>query len=126
MQDYERTRNKGRSELIRHYRLGNKSNIRESQRKYRGRNKDRVRETLQDYYLRHHDNPEIYLPRNNEAKSWKTPELARDYFESIAKQLAISTHSDWYRISRDQVRNLGGIVSISKILLDVLIGKAGL
>jgi hypothetical protein len=53
--------------------------------------------------------------------SWKTRQQARMNFESIASLLHITDLSDWYRISLDQIKLIGGIVILfhlyySKIL----------
>lgn len=87
----------------------NKDKRRESKRQYYFRNKDRIGESLQQYYVRTHKTPDIYLRRNDFLKSWKSPELVRDYFSSVAGQLQISKHSDWYRVSRGQLCELGGV-----------------
>ena len=56
--------------------------------------------------------PKILYHRESKVlKSWKTPELVRDYFESIKAKLHISHYSGWYRISRTQIRDLGGAYS---------------
>jgi hypothetical protein len=81
----------------------------ESKREYNFRNKDRRRKYYLDYYIRKNYNPESYLARNDLFKSWRTPELVRKYFDSIAEQLHIADYYDWYRISRSQLRNLGGM-----------------
>jgi hypothetical protein len=67
------------------------------------------REYQQNYYIQNKENSELYTPRESLLKSWKSPELVREYFDSIATQLHISNHSDWYRISRLQIGDLGGM-----------------
>jgi hypothetical protein len=67
-----------------------------------------MKESNHQNYIRNLENPDTYLSRSA-IKSWKSPELVREFFESIAEQLNISSHPDWYRISYDQIRNLGGM-----------------
>src|SRR5689334_9639565 len=56
--------------------------------------------------------PKILYHRDSKVlKSWKTPEVVRDYFESIKSKLHISHYTDWYRISRTQIMELGGAYS---------------
>jgi hypothetical protein len=109
----------------RDYYIRNRDDIRESHRKYYVenkdnlkdyylRNKDSTRESKRRYYIRKKENPETYLSylaRETENKSWKSPELVREYFESVANQLHISDYSDWYRISRPQMLFYGGMFS---------------
>jgi hypothetical protein len=109
-------------EYHRQYQIRNRNKVNESNREYYFRNGDKRREESRQYnfrnkdmrkerqfYSRSHQNPDSYLPRRIEVKSWKTPELVREYFESIAKQLHVTDYTDWYRISRPLIDNLGGM-----------------
>jgi hypothetical protein len=104
-----RNRNE-KKEYNRQYELKNKDKIRTTKCEYRLENSNRLREYQLRYRLRNHKNPESYVPRNIVRKSWKSPESVREYFESVAKRLFISAHTDWYRISSDQIRELGGVL----------------
>jgi hypothetical protein len=113
MKEYERARNQDKrreSKLL--YRMRNEDKIREWKRRYQLRHKDKISDSKRDYYLRKHDSPESYLPRNTIVKSWKTAEEIREHFDSIAKRLQITHYTDWYRISRSQIRELGGMESL--------------
>jgi hypothetical protein len=113
-----------KKEHYRQYNIENKSAIRESKRQYfreneerkkehyrqyRLFNKDKIRDSKRLYHFRRHANPESYLPRSTSNKSWRDSENVRKYFDSIAEQLRISIYSDWYRISRFQVKDLEGV-----------------
>lgn len=89
----------------RHY----SESVKEMKHVYYLQNQDTQRETKRQYYLRRHTNPAAYLPREQGYKSWKTPEHVREYFASIAPRLRIASNHDWYRISRPQIRSLGGV-----------------
>jgi hypothetical protein len=89
----------------RQYRIRKKDHVTETNREYYARNKERA---TQDY-LDTKSNPDDYFPRASPAKSWKSPELVREYFESIASDLKVSISTDWYRISRPQIVSLGGM-----------------
>jgi hypothetical protein len=108
------------------YYVRNKSNVKEYNRQYYARNSAYRSDLNHDYALRSVDNrreknrllyirskefPETYVSRDAANKSWKSPELVRAHFEAIGKQLGISCHTDWYRISRVQLSNLGGMFS---------------
>jgi hypothetical protein len=97
------------------YRLENRDKIKESKRLsdtlYRIRNKDKLRETMREKYLQNHKTPNSYIPRGAVLKSWKSPNSVRKYFDSIGKELHVSNYEDWYRISRVQIRDLGGMAS---------------
>jgi hypothetical protein len=126
--DYDREhyiRNKDSiKDYNRKYYLKNKDTIRKVSRDYSIRNQDKksirnnnyyslnkatMKESMRKYYVKNKENPDTYSPRNSDFKSWKTPELVREYFESLAKLLFISHSTDWYRISRVQICNLGGV-----------------
>lgn len=81
----------------------NKDSRKEYHRQFRAQNKDKMKEASRLYVIRHR----IGEP-SPARRSWKTPELVRDYFETVAKKLQILEYSDWYRISDFQIRNLGG------------------
>jgi hypothetical protein len=42
-------------------------------------------------------------------KTWNTPEQVRSFFEEVKKDLHVTKESDWYRISLNQFRSVGGI-----------------
>jgi hypothetical protein len=99
-------------DYYRKYYLRNKDNLREMRRDYKIRNRDNVLDSQRDYYLRSKDYPEYYSPRKRALRSWKSPELVRKYFDSVAEQLSVSNYTDWYRISRNQVARLGGMLLV--------------
>jgi hypothetical protein len=102
LQNEDEERKASKSDYYRQYRLENNESVRDSmKRRYM---LDR-RECLG---AAHHYNPRIVANR-----SWKTPELVSENFESIAKQLHVASPYDWYRISTSQIIDLGG-----KSLLD--------
>jgi hypothetical protein len=86
-------------------------------RLYRAQNKDKIKESFRAKYILNRENPDAYLPRISEFYSWKSPELVRQYFDSISKQLLINDHNDWYRISRAQIRNIGGMLLFVRIFI---------
>lgn len=122
-----RTENKDKlNELQRHYFDQYKDKQNDYQRYYRAQNKDKSVAMQRQYYvlkqherrlsrrmryIRQHAKRDAYQPRNGATKSWKTPELVREYLDSIAERLAISTFTDWYRVSREQILALGGLVT---------------
>jgi hypothetical protein len=96
-------------EKSRNYYVGNKVDRKDYDHKYYVRNRDNWREWNRKYYFQSIEFPETYVSRDAANKSWKSPELVREYFESIGKKLGISIHADWYLISRFQLVNLGGV-----------------
>ncbi len=48
------------------------------------------------------------LPRPPK-KSWKTPPQVQSFLESAARQLHVTSLSDWYRIGTAQIVELGGM-----------------
>jgi hypothetical protein len=86
------------------YYIRNTNDKRESSHRYYIRNKDNRKKYNREYYLRRRE-----VRRSNEMKSWKSPEVVREYFESIVNRLSVSNFSDWYRISRAQIGILGGM-----------------
>lgn len=101
-------------EMTREFRLRNKELKVDSNRRYNAENRDKIRESNRHYRIENHFNPGTYLPRDSESRSWKTPELVRDYFEAIAKRLHVSEHTDWYRISRATIGKEGGSSLLDK------------
>jgi hypothetical protein len=105
-----RMKNKDNKKLYStNYYLENKDVLREWHREYNNRNKTSRQEYFRKYYVRSLENPNNYSPRYD-IKSWKSPEIVREYFESIASLLGVVTHTDWYRVSRPQVGELGGVL----------------
>jgi hypothetical protein len=86
----------------------------DSHRRYYLQHKDKIRESNRRYRLENHENPELYYQRTLSAsKSWKSPGLVREYFDSIAELLHISNFTDWYRISSDQIKlHVDGVISL--------------
>jgi hypothetical protein len=95
----------------RRYYSRNKDNKRRYDRDYYLRNKDDIRDSNRDYYVKNKLNPDDYSPRDIVLKSWKSPDLVREYFESISSLLLISNYNDWYRVSRHQIGHLRGMSS---------------
>jgi hypothetical protein len=94
-------------EYYHHYYHENKKldKISEQNRDYSQRNKEKMRETIREYHHRDSDIKSLRKSRNY----WNTPELVREYFESIKGQLLIANHTDWHRISRAQIMKMGGM-----------------
>jgi hypothetical protein len=80
-------------------------------RQYQLRNKNKMKESSDRYRYRANMNPNTF--RRAPLKSWKSPEIVREYFDSIAVQFHIATYTDWYRISSIQIRHLGGMRIVS-------------
>lgn len=106
-QYYLQTEEKKKDSARRYY-AQNEDREKALKRGYRLENGDKRREYGREYHVRKLQNPETYVPRSTANKSWKTPELVRAFFDSIAKQLHILEPSDWYRISNYQIIALGG------------------
>lgn len=108
-------------ESQRRYRLQHRGEMALYERGYRRRHKDTVNESQRRYYFRDHVNPDAYLARDFEFKSWKSPQSLREYFEFVALQLRISSPADWRRVSRPQITELGGtwpfIAMLSKLIV---------
>jgi hypothetical protein len=83
-----------------------KRNREEANRAYYLRNKDKNRE--RESYIRA-VKKSAGSTRLMGRRSLKTPALVRDYIEALGKQLHISDYTDWYRISRTQITNVGGL-----------------
>jgi hypothetical protein len=115
MRDYGLQNMDKKRDYDRRYNLQTKDKKKESHRQYRKQNQDKIRELKREYHRDNHDSPASYYPRQALNKSWKSPELVREYFESIAQQLHISDFSDWYRISRGQIKSLDGMQSCISI-----------
>lgn len=79
-------------------------------RRYRAQNKDKLIEWSRQYYFRTRS-PDDYFPRESNDKSWKSPVLIREYFDSVAKDLRVERSDDWYRVSREQIHHLNGMLS---------------
>lgn len=79
------------------YRIKNQDKITESERKYKLKNREKAR----DFRIQKDPN---YIPYD----SWKTREQSRKSLESIASLLHIKDLSDWYRVSLNQIKHLGG------------------
>jgi hypothetical protein len=110
IQEYNRQyRNQNRLKNL-DYNIRNKHRIAASMRDYYIRNKDKVKKTARESYVRTLDYPDSYAPRLAALNSWKSPERVREFFELIAKRLQILHYTDWYRISRTQVSELGGVI----------------
>jgi hypothetical protein len=115
--------------IIKEYCEKNRDKIKESQRdffmkndyskKYEIKNLDKIKERKKEYYknkikdkvreIRTQKNPN-YIPYY----SWKSREQSRKNFDSIASLLHITDLSDWYRISSNQIQQLGGKIINSK------------
>lgn len=84
----------------------NKISLKEYNQSYYTQNHDKILDAKRLSYCRQHGR-NSYLVRVD-AKSWKTPAIVREYFDATAKQLQIADYSDWYRISRVQMSDIGG------------------
>jgi hypothetical protein len=82
------------------YIIKNKDKIEENKKEFRMKNSDKLRE------IKVQMNPN-YVPNY----SWKSREQSRLNFESIALMFHITDLSDWYRISSNQMKKLGGIIN---------------
>jgi hypothetical protein len=96
-------------EYHRQYYLRNRDSKKDATREYEMRHKDKIRDSKRRYRIRNHPNPETYHPRDIQSKSWKSPDLVREFFNSIANQLHISNYNDWYRVSMSQIQSLEGV-----------------
>eukprot|EP01124_Arcella_intermedia_P002785 TRINITY_DN11518_c0_g1_i4.p1 TRINITY_DN11518_c0_g1~~TRINITY_DN11518_c0_g1_i4.p1 ORF type:complete len:468 (-),score=107.57 TRINITY_DN11518_c0_g1_i4:30-1433(-) len=93
-------------ELIRmrkkEYRVRNKETIREVNKNYYMKNKGAISVIKRSYYLKHR-NPKIIR------RIWNKKEDVIQFFEYAGEQLFVRDPLDWYRISRIQIKNVGGI-----------------
>lgn len=87
---------------------GNSESRKKIHREYYSSKKETLNEQCRLNYSFTRPLLEQYHPHPNPNHSWKSPELVREYFESLGKQLRIAHFTDWYRISRSQVGLLGG------------------
>lgn len=111
-----------RRDYQRRYQSRNRPAILDNQMQYRFRNVEKIEyESNQQYRLRRTgpkqrdkiriENRCTISSRSDSSGhniSWKSSEVVRDYFESIAKDLQIGNFVDWYRISRHQIDTLQG------------------
>jgi hypothetical protein len=106
---YHREYKNRREEKMKEYFRDYDRNVRnkDTKRDFHLRNKERIINNRREHYYSQKDINS--LPEAN--KSWKSPELIREYFESIKGTLLIANHTDWYRISRAQLAKLGGVGS---------------
>ncbi len=107
-------------EYFRDYYIQNKEKKKEYKREYYHKSIDKIKEykiknkeKINQYFRKKNIEKQIekndnYVPLN----SWKTNELIREFFEKIAPVLHINDLSDWYRISREQIIDLKGIIVI--------------
>eukprot|EP01127_Copromyxa_protea_P014851 TRINITY_DN4197_c0_g1_i1.p1 TRINITY_DN4197_c0_g1~~TRINITY_DN4197_c0_g1_i1.p1 ORF type:complete len:722 (+),score=134.76 TRINITY_DN4197_c0_g1_i1:213-2168(+) len=102
-------------EKMKEYHQKNKEVIKEREREYRSNNREAIKERLREYRLNNKEEinkqrreHRLNNPIPRKTRNWQTPENVREFFESVGKQLYIAEPSDWYRISRDQLTNLGG------------------
>eukprot|EP01124_Arcella_intermedia_P024198 TRINITY_DN4020_c1_g1_i1.p1 TRINITY_DN4020_c1_g1~~TRINITY_DN4020_c1_g1_i1.p1 ORF type:complete len:339 (-),score=72.03 TRINITY_DN4020_c1_g1_i1:1123-2139(-) len=84
------------------YRSKNNQAIKTQQKLYRIKNEGLIKQRQKLYRLKNREQQ----PRKN--KIWKDPGEVRKFFESASVQLYISEPQDWYRISRGQIKDVGG------------------
>jgi hypothetical protein len=99
------------------YYLNNRDIVKENQKVYYKKNQVHIKESKKEYYQKFKDKikeneKEIRIQKNPTytpyTYSWKSREQSRNNLESIASILHITDLSDWYRISLDQILQLGG------------------
>jgi hypothetical protein len=88
----------------------NNTKRRESKKLYELRNSEKKKEYERQY---EQNNKERRTKRtttvNRTTVNWKTPASVREFFESLRVSLRIASVSDWYRISRPQIYQFGGV-----------------
>lgn len=130
----------GKSEYLKRYRRTNLYSIRSEENEFRQRlfrreNRDRVAEySRQQWVARTVDEKQRVYRRQLEARtkdrrkenrrlraasrrvtrSWRTPRLVRDYFDSVASRLHVRNFGDWYRVSSRQIEALHGSTIFNK------------
>eukprot|EP01124_Arcella_intermedia_P003554 TRINITY_DN11962_c0_g1_i1.p1 TRINITY_DN11962_c0_g1~~TRINITY_DN11962_c0_g1_i1.p1 ORF type:complete len:399 (-),score=89.00 TRINITY_DN11962_c0_g1_i1:7-1203(-) len=96
----------------RQYYLKNKEVIKMKKKQYYITNLEAIREKHRQYRLKHHHAiREWYLKSKKPRKSkiWTDPISVRQFFEYASGQLHVGDPLDWYRISRPQIRKVGGL-----------------
>ncbi len=133
--EYWKNNKEKKKEYDQKYNIQNKEKKKDYNREYRKQNKeklkeyyllhkDRINDFYREYYLQNKENIKqsnikkniernngVYVPLN----SWIRNESVREYFERIAPLLHINDLSDWYRISRNQIIDMKGIIPIFRI-----------
>jgi hypothetical protein len=99
------------------YRMNNQVKIKDTKKEYYKNNLNKIKEIQKEYYSKNLDkikNSNKDVQKNNPNYipyySWRSREESRKNFESIALLLHIKDFSDWYRISSNQIHQLGGII----------------
>jgi hypothetical protein len=103
-QQYRLRNSEKKKDYERQYGLENKEKRESKNRAFRANNVDLLREYNREKFSRENE-----TPRKRVVRSWKSPASIREFFESLRGQLHISNLSDWYRISRTQIYELGGM-----------------
>lgn len=109
-------------EYARQYRLAHKEATLQREKLYRSQNRELLRERQRQHYIKKQDTTRNYLPRKkyvvllftviHVSKSWKNQEKVREFLESVKEQLHITDRCDWYRISRVQICEVGGMFTV--------------
>jgi hypothetical protein len=101
-------------EYKRQYDLQNKDRLKTYQAQYQARNGDLLKERRRVAHLRNRlPLKKYWIVRtrpNSISKSWKDPLEVRKFLESVKEKLHISSPEDWYRVSRVQLKQVGGII----------------
>lgn len=108
-------------EYERTYRLLKKLKKKDYNREYRLKNGDKLRELarMTNIMKKIQKNSNFIPPPK--LKSWKSIESLRNYFESTSRTLHITELSDWYRVSRNQIHETGGIYLLFTFYSDLFI-----
>ena len=120
------------NKISRNYYLQNKEKMKKLVCEYRKLHRDKLKEYYRLYSIRNKEKIKNYQLKNREKlkkllikkniernnglyvslNSWKSEESIRQYFDKISPLLHIDDLSDWYRISRNQIIELKGILLI--------------
>lgn len=115
-------------EKERDYEIKNKERIKERKKKYNRINKEIISTKKREFYLKNReaiiDRQRLYNIQKKKEKnlnylpplfrtkylfSWKDKDSTRKYFDFVTPLLHINDLSDWYRISKTQIIQTGGL-----------------
>jgi hypothetical protein len=105
------TSNKEKLNSLRRERYNLNTENRDKKVAYYLENKEILNQKKKERYFKTQNSRSDYIPRpsnHKPIKSWKSPELIRNFLESIKQELGISEYTDWYRVSRSLVDKFGG------------------
>eukprot|EP01124_Arcella_intermedia_P025305 TRINITY_DN4503_c1_g2_i2.p1 TRINITY_DN4503_c1_g2~~TRINITY_DN4503_c1_g2_i2.p1 ORF type:complete len:395 (-),score=66.80 TRINITY_DN4503_c1_g2_i2:843-2027(-) len=73
---------------------------------YRLKNKDKIKVISRRYYLKKRQKHNLII---RTYRDWSDPTQVKLFFEHASRHLFITHPADWYRISRDQIKHVGGV-----------------